>query len=65
MLATLVCQILSCSESNSGCDDALNGGVIGQIQEQHSLLHGTILLKILQMYSSWDSHYCAPDEEQQ
>jgi len=37
---------LTCSgEGNAGCDDALNGRVIGQVEEQHSTLQGAVSSK--------------------
>jgi len=38
---------LSSGQRNSGCDDALNGGVAGQVQEQHSTLKRPVLFKVL------------------
>ena len=47
MLAALVGQVFGGSEGDAGGDDALDGGVIGQVQEQHCLVHGSVLLKVL------------------
>ncbi len=46
-----------CGECNTGGDDALNGGIIGQVEEQHSALQRAILLKVLHTWGEemgWD-----------
>ena len=48
MLAALVGQVLCCGQSNARRDDALNGRIISQVQEQAGLVHAAILLKVLQ-----------------
>ena len=45
--ALVIRQVLSCCQHKSWGDESLNGGVIGQVQEQDSSLHGAILLKVL------------------
>ena len=49
VLATLICQVLGCGEGNTRSNDTLNGGIVGQIEEEACLVHGPILLKILQL----------------
>ena len=48
VLAALVGEILCSCQSDSWSDDALNGRIVCQIQEQYCLLHRSILLKVLQ-----------------
>ena len=47
MVATIICQVLRSCQCNAGCDDTFNGGVIGQVEEQHGALKAAILLKVL------------------
>ena len=41
-------NVLGCRERNARRDDALNGRVVCQVEEQDGLVHGPVLLKILQ-----------------
>lgn len=43
----LVGEILCSGEGDAWGDDALDGGVIRQVQEQHRLVHGAVLLEVL------------------
>lgn len=47
VLLTLVGEVFSSGEGKTGGDDTLDGGVIGQVQEEAHILHGAILLKVL------------------
>lgn len=47
VVAALVCEVLCCGECDTWCDDALDGGVVRQVQEEHGLLQGAVLLKVL------------------
>lgn len=47
MLLTLIGEVLCRGEGKTWRDDALNGGVIGQVQEEAHVLHRAILLEIL------------------
>mmetsp|Transcript_44392 Transcript_44392/g.74728 ORF Transcript_44392/g.74728 Transcript_44392/m.74728 type:complete len:361 (+) Transcript_44392:445-1527(+) len=40
-------QVLSTGEGQTGCNDTLDGWVVGQVQEEHGTFHGTVLLKLL------------------
>lgn len=51
MLAAFIGQVLCSSEGDARCDDTLDGWVIGQVQEEHRLVHGPIFLKVLQQDS--------------
>ena len=37
----------TCGERDARRDDALNGGVVGQVEEEHGAVHGSVLLKVL------------------
>lgn len=39
VLLTLVGKVLGCGKGQTWCDDALNGRVIGQVEEQAHILH--------------------------
>mmetsp|Transcript_38125 Transcript_38125/g.96425 ORF Transcript_38125/g.96425 Transcript_38125/m.96425 type:complete len:371 (-) Transcript_38125:560-1672(-) len=47
VVPAVVRQVLGGGERNAGRDDALNGGVVGQVQEQHGALQGAVLLEVL------------------
>ena len=47
MKATLIGKVLGGRQRDTRRDDALDGGVIGQIEEQHGPLQRAVLLKVL------------------
>lgn len=47
VLLALVGQELGGSQSQAGSDDTLDGRIVGQVQEQTHVLHGTVLLEVL------------------
>mmetsp|Transcript_62503 Transcript_62503/g.167417 ORF Transcript_62503/g.167417 Transcript_62503/m.167417 type:complete len:335 (+) Transcript_62503:537-1541(+) len=47
VLLPLVGEVLRGGEGQAGGDDALDGGVVGEVQEQDDVLHGAVLLKIV------------------
>jgi hypothetical protein len=57
----LVGQILGSGEGQSGSDNSLNSGIVGEVEEQHDTLHGTVLLEVgLEEtgYLHVDTHSC-------
>lgn len=46
VLAALVGKVLRSCERDARRDDALNGGVVRQVHEQHCALHAAVLLKV-------------------
>ena len=47
MVAALIGEVLGRRERDTRGDDALDGGVIGEVQEQHGALERAVLLKVL------------------
>lgn len=43
----LVRQELGSGKSKTGRNDSLDGGIVGQVQEEAHVLHGTVLLEVL------------------
>eukprot|EP01084_Bolivina_argentea_P071534 130022_1 len=46
VLTAIVGQVLGGGQGQTGGHDTLNGGIVGQVQEEHGLLHGTVLLEL-------------------
>lgn len=46
MHATLIGQVLGSGEGDSWRDDALDGGVVGEVEEEHCAAKGAVLLKV-------------------
>ena len=40
-------KVLGGGECKTGCDNTLDGGVIGEVEEEAHVLHGAVLLEIL------------------
>mmetsp|Transcript_36427 Transcript_36427/g.79689 ORF Transcript_36427/g.79689 Transcript_36427/m.79689 type:complete len:350 (+) Transcript_36427:640-1689(+) len=47
VLLTSVGEVLRRSQRQTRRDDALNGGIVGQVHEQHDVLHGAVLLEVV------------------
>ena len=47
VLVALVSEVLGGGECKTGGDDALDGGVIGEVEEEANVLHRAVLLEIL------------------
>ena len=45
--AALVREVLGCRQRDTRRDDALDGGVVGEVEEQHGPLQRAVLLKVL------------------
>jgi hypothetical protein len=43
----LVGEVLGGGEGEAGGDDALDGGVVGEVEEEAHVLHGAVLLEVL------------------
>ena len=52
MLLALVGEELGGRKSETGRNDTLDGWIVGQIQEETDVLHGTVLLEVLLEKSS-------------
>ena len=48
VLLALVGEVLGGGERQARRDDPLDGGVVRQVQEQADVLHGTVLLEVLE-----------------
>ena len=66
MLLARVREVLGRRESEAGCDDSLDGGIVCQVHEEHDVLHGTVLLEVVPEESCRlhvDTHSAEDDAE--
>ena len=66
MLLALVGQEFGRGQRQAGRDDPLDGGIVGQVQEEACVLHGTVLLEVLLEESGRlhvGAHRCKDDAE--
>ena len=66
VLLTLIGQEFGRGQSQARRDDPLNGGIVGQVEEETDVLHGTVLFEVLLEESSGlhvDSHSGENDGE--